>query len=102
MKPQTKPTHTPTPWKAILNDSGKTNQELIEIRIPEEFGRIVAFVPWPNKADAAFVVRAVNSHEILTKVLYSLIKDNEAGNLPLPSWAIADIYQAIAQAEGKE
>ena len=68
MKIETKPQHTPTPWKLDGNDIVVDAQGMIAcaygfivngkaIRTPETF------------ANAAFIVRAVNSHEALINAL---------------------------------
>lgn len=62
-------THTPTPWRAITNESGRTFEEIYEIR--NEHGKIACYVPFPEKDTAAFIVKAVNSHDILLKACYS-------------------------------
>ena len=102
-------THTSTPWKAILNDSGKTNKELVEIRIPGELGRVVCFVPFENKSDAAFIVRCVNSHEELLTVAMEAecLLTNYLGAGKFPPGSDCDeikkqLREAIAKAEGRE
>lgn len=58
--------HTPTPWRAITNDSGKTFEEVYEVR--NELGEIACFVPFPKKDTAAFIIRAVNDYERLKHI----------------------------------
>lgn len=53
--------HAPTPWRAICNESGKTFEEIYEVR--NEYGEICCYVPFPKKDTAAFIVKAVNSYE---------------------------------------
>lgn len=84
--------------KAILDDSGQTQNEIYEIKVDEELGRAFCYVPYPNKEDAAFIVRAVNSHNELVECLKGWM-NGQANYDPL-GW-IKKSEKAISKAEGK-
>jgi hypothetical protein len=86
------PPHTPTPWN-YDDENGRVYDN--------EAGELVAvcdFVP-----DAAFIVKAVNSHEELVDTLRFILEmDAKQGadrNMPV---AIRLAKQVLAKAEGKE
>ncbi len=95
-------THTPTPWYL---PNGEDKNKFSTYRIAEEPGKSAAHLTNIALAgsleDAAFIVRAVNSHEAslstLRNVLVYLKGTSQNGNLGL----IAEVEGAIAQAEGK-
>lgn len=110
MNMKTKPTHTPTPWK-IVNRSLTDPLDLSGRTIKDGRNRILAHLyPTPSglgleeqKANAAFIVRAVNAHEKLVEAL----RNAQAALLVLSPNAtdtrmMRDIEQAIAKAEGRE
>lgn len=110
MKTQTQQ-HTPTPWKVMHNEIGlewniEAGNELIAVLVPKN---------QRNLDNAAFIVRAVNSHEALLAALKRYMSFNgrygEFGNYEeMDSTDIAvnlsilrkQANEAIAQAEGKE
>ena len=63
----TKPTHTPTPWRVV--------NETIIVRL-EYDGKDAAICDVrTGAADAAFIVRAVNAHEELIETMKAAIRD---------------------------
>lgn len=107
MKKDKEPRHTPTPWKVRQDD-----QQLL---ITGDYETIIARLDiWKNEgkkqmeANAAFVVRAVNSHEALIESiqgLLAIIKDDlpQLGNdlLEAEDAIIKKAENTIAQAEGE-
>lgn len=96
-----KPSHTPTPW--ALNEPIKTE-------IVSGYGSTdIGVAQNLREADAAFIVRAVNSHEELVKalkdVLFVLKGQAEHGNFLDSSERDISlegvVEQAIAKAEGE-
>ncbi len=71
--------HTPTPWKYEMRNhvNGYTGQMGFEIEGPQKKKSLVGNIPTfygvggflGNKTDAAFIVKAVNSHEELVAAL---------------------------------
>lgn len=61
---------TPSPCKAILDDSGKASEEVYEIRL--ESGPVLCYVPFPHKAQALYIEKAVNCHEEMLQGYYKL------------------------------
>lgn len=107
MKKDKEPRHTPTPWKVRQDD-----QQLL---ITGDYETIIARLDiWKNEgkkqmeANAAFVIRAVNSHEALIESiqgLLAIIKDDlpQLGNdlLEAEDAIIKKAENTIAQAEGE-
>jgi hypothetical protein len=97
MKTETKPTHTPTPWKVedktTLADSAG---HVIAITASREQSDLA------NEANAAFIVRAVNVHEELMRVcVYALNElEHPHANPENKTLTIQDLKQALAKAEG--
>lgn len=93
-QPTTKPSHTPTPW----------NQKGRWIRT-DDYTSIARMIMREGdgsqeKADAAFIVRAVNSHEELLMIVKHFEIDLKTqGTRPD---ALTLVRRAIAKAEGKE
>lgn len=106
---KTKPQHTPTPWKVMHNEIGlewniEAGNELIAVLVPKN---------QRNLDNAAFIVRAVNSHEALLSALKNIRSNIEAlpeiikrGAVLVGDWETVESMkifadEAIAQAEGK-
>lgn len=88
-------THTPTPWYAMLDDYGLANGRPYTV-VGDEFRSIAAV--WtqdvvgnylPYKANAAFIVKACNSHEALLKCAEALRAVIAATQAYLPPDGIA-------------
>ena len=70
MKTQSKAQHTPTPWKIwdmSSRDIEDSNGNLISTAYPDE--KDPSYTSEIAKANAAYIVRSVNSHEELIKAL---------------------------------
>lgn len=93
---KTKTQHTPTPWKFqgenIVNGSRDGNFAIFAK------GEVIATAV--GKADAAFIVRAVNSHEALLGLLKQVLNHTNVGEV-CGGALFVSIKEAIAQAEGK-
>ena len=67
---KTQPTHTPTPWKVNIC-SPKHNQKGITIQTQD--GIVLAHIQWQlddsEKANAAYIVRAVNAYDPMMDLL---------------------------------
>ncbi len=94
LEAQNKPRHTPTPWyvdKPFLEEglyiSGGTTE-------------LIAKIKYENKANAAFIVLAVNAHEELTQKLYEAFYTLKRGDKP-EKWWFDEIEKLLAKAEGK-
>ncbi len=61
--------HTPTPWKIGSNDWLSHSCCFDAAVVGYREGSCVSVVEAHSVADAAFIVRAVNSHEVLVKAL---------------------------------
>lgn len=98
--------HTPTPWTFIMAGEDKT-QVLIdsEEKLVLHGSSCASMSKKEAKANAAFIVKAVNSHEALLngaqKALEELSNWVEGQNGYEPENAIVYLKKAIAQAEGK-
>lgn len=96
----TEPTHTPTPW-----NTGKT--KLGDGAVYDANDKCVCVIVDPNKADietAAFIVRAVNSHEELIEALKGILNSTDCNlddQSDETSQAMKKAYDVIAKAEGK-
>lgn len=86
--------HSPTPWIAITNDSGKTQNEIYEVR--DANAEIVCYVPFPSKEIAKRVVKAVNSYPDLIGMLKLI---DMRGGLGIDIHE--RIREVIAKAEGE-
>ena len=113
-------THTPTPWK--VNYAQEINGTFKAEILPGMNEHQAVAYTWGATLDqtlsnAAFIVRAVNSHEHLVealKGLFDMVRDGKlvrdiAGDAK-PDWALSSMelvmklskaQQAIAEAEGK-
>lgn len=95
--------HTPTPWRQINGAIFDTTPW----RLDQRRNTVPAlFIPSPqqqdneiNKGNAAFIVRAVNSHEALLDAVKSGLLALESG--AEPQYIKDKMRKAIAQAEGK-
>jgi len=85
--------HTPTPWKVTT-----TNEVWMSSVCGSDGDEIAQCFKFKNEseANAAFIVRAVNSHEELLEAAKSLIKYGVVGDEYKEQ-----VRQAIAKAEGK-
>lgn len=85
--------HTPTPWKTV--------KARTYVHIQDERGNCVASCAYEQAVtNAAFIVRAVNSHEELLRLLKVCM-----GEMLANGWShesLEDVEQAIAKAEGKQ
>jgi hypothetical protein len=114
MKTETKVEHTPTPWyrEDIVSEGGPTLRK-IEIGTVHHTVAVLSFLRDHDaeevKANAEFIVRAVNAHDELVAAL-KLAERLLSANVPeylRPTWnANADrhrelIRAALAKAEGK-
>ena len=96
MKTQT--THTPTPWKRdtkkpwSLKDS--LGNHFLSLSTPHE--RQGEF-----EANAAYIVKCVNSHEELTQKVYEAYHTFLNGGKP-EKWWLKEVEALLAKAEGKE
>ncbi len=94
----TKPSHTPTPWSIGQFDQvsidGKGTADSICVK-----GFSLSHSP-EAKANAAFIVRAVNSHEELVQALVTVVHMLKQESVP--SVHQTDQWESlIAKAEGK-
>jgi hypothetical protein len=91
---ESKVTHTPTPWEVY------SGREILAIR-QKDMGVIVD-LPTTRQAteDAAFIVRAVNSHEELLVTLKEAVMaiDNEIADRPMGNTKLPEIRAALARA----
>lgn len=96
--------HTPTPWRqwTSMNDGS--------INISNEHKEYVALLGTPGEveaariqADAALIVRAVNSYEAMKEALALILDDYTHGAwFPDSDELIPTIRRALALADGKE
>ena len=88
--------HTPTPWKfeesTMTLRSAPSNYWLATF---DSFDGAIN-----NKANAAFIVRAVNSHEALLEAVKKALKYVQRAE-PIDCQLEVDLKDTIAQAEGK-
>lgn len=92
----TAPAHTPTPWNNDSPSGLVIFSETERVATVDDLGS--SFRTKEMKANAAFIVRAVNSHDDLLITLKSLRK---AVSQYLAESVASDIDAAIAKAEGK-
>lgn len=96
--------HTQTPWevrKASAGHSAITGEHYFDY-ILEPLNVMVERTTGEESKDAAFIVRAVNSHEeLLEACRESLILFKHLGKLPADFLAVELLEKAIAKAEGK-
>lgn len=94
-----KPSHTPTPWRVIPPSGNFTKSTLVatESGSPFHHGDEIADVM--DEANAAFIVKCVNTHELLIEGLKTAIKRlEEVGSPSLAEHLRIDV---LAPAEGK-
>lgn len=89
--------HTPTPWQVATHD---TNRRIVD----KDWHSVCIATPKPSKpeswANAAFIVRAVNSHAALVAALQSIA---DSGHLESCNDTIRDrALAALALAKGGE
>lgn len=91
--------HTPTPWEFDHNDSFP-GFRILESGRPL-YDHIATLQGTMAKADAKFIVRAVNSHEALLEAANKFGEIAKDTNYMTPElWSLWEKVQAIAQAEG--
>lgn len=106
-----KPQHTPTPWKVITDNacSGMFSEIIGSNRRFVIKEKEYEGLHWENKEDAAFIVRAVNSHEDLLSITQVMLdwltnkqnlKPSELGRHLETLRTLTE--KAIAKAEGKK
>lgn len=97
--------HTPTPWdmtgdsKAIVSFYDNHLHEIAKMIGQTEYG-------WSKKANAAFIVRAVNAHDALVEALGIALGDllyltESPGNRPRFKETIDQISTALKLATGE-
>ena len=96
LKKKSEPNHTPTPWRVDIqgNLRQETGKEIV-----------VSVMPHTNRNktdDAAFIVRAVNSHEELLKALKFVVTNYELSEALKKIGALEAFVQAIAKAEASK
>ena len=100
-KTTTSPAHTPTPWHLLQTSM----QCVIKARHPEIEGSLINIAATPGLngnliADAAFIVRACNSHEELLATLKNVLGLHGKGSRePLGDTTIDRIERVIAKVE---
>lgn len=90
--------HTPTPWRMEIEDEGFIS--IFGSRLNQTCGDQVALTPMKkdeDKANAEFILRAVNSHEALLAAAKHMRDTLEHQGMTRILW-----NEAIAQAEGKK
>lgn len=91
--------HTPTPW--IATETGMDEcEETFEISSMKTDGMTGGY-RWFNRADAAFLVRAVNSHEELLNCLKGAMMIVKALSSDYDTVFVQEVEKAIAKAERK-
>lgn len=89
--------HTPTPWKLFTNLDNNYSKDIFS----KDKRRIVAGL---SSDDAEFIVKAVNSHDLLLNALKDARQsyiNREEGTTNEDYKIILEMDKAIAQAEGK-
>jgi hypothetical protein len=99
-------THTPTPWRVSNGTTGRYRSPTTTIAVDHASGveQTVATMAGisASKADAAHIVRCVNSHDALVAALRALLDENTGGSHGLPAYH-ADVIAAraaLAKVEG--
>lgn len=98
LKPETKPQHTPTPWRIEPHKNHKKKLGIYKAYEDNSFSGLCAIVPdcLPNQeANAAYIVRAVNCHEELWE-LAKRVKEHSTNPIHVQA-----AKQAIAKAEAQ-
>ncbi len=94
---KTKPQHTPTPWQIEY-------QKIVDSQPSSgyNFNKIIAHPGHQDdwEANAKFIVRAVNSHEVLLNAL-KFVLNNIGGNFTDRHGLREIVSRAITQVEGK-
>lgn len=96
-----KPTHTPTPWtqeKARYWKLLSEGKHFMSVSFPSGVSDELT-----NSANAAYIVRAVNSHEELLEALKQLanVTNQKGMNRVVVNSIVDRAWKAIAKAEGK-
>jgi len=104
--------HTPTPWKVgPFDEAQQPYGAAIYYELADDDGAAVDIAhmirdgraPEAMKADAAFIVRAVNSHALLVAALEAIhdgIEPDECGNREVPSAVMDQVRAALHAAQG--
>jgi len=105
MTTQTKPAHTPTPWKSQTDDTKIYHTFVDESwnkQVPSAFDTI-AIGKMNCCDDAAYIVNAVNAHELLVDVVKQAMAD-AGGDCSCSDHKCLFCFgqEALAKAEGKE
>lgn len=98
-------THTPIPWKVQVsqNDKGQKRVSIVTSdKYPDYIGSLDNHTE-DDEANAEFIVRCVNSHEVLVNAVNRLINEVGEGSLVgkyinPTTWEM--LTEAIQQAEG--
>ncbi len=90
--------HTPTPW-ILIDDPKESNVCHVDGPTDKEYGMISCYGE-NRKANAAFIVRAVNAHEELLRVCKMIYESEHEQDKFAEPWMI-ELGEAIAKAEGK-
>lgn len=101
MSPETavKTQHTPTPWNVDERSIYCEKWGMDRIALLEQASHRMSMSE--VKANAAFIVRAVNAHEELLRIAKQMVFDWKHNEPKMPVGYINDVLQAIAKAEGK-
>lgn len=104
MKTETQPTHTPTPWRAIVPAGNFTKYTLVATEAGQPFRHGDEIADVMDEANAAFIVRAVNAHEDFIDACEKVIKVLRLG-IAIDSSdldTMAELLETVvAKAEGK-
>ena len=96
--------HTPTPW-AVDGRFGIVATEILNDGKPHVRDVATAGAPWrtteDNVANAAFIVKAANSHDALVAAAKWAIRALETKDDAAESYALRDLEVALKLAEGK-
>lgn len=97
-----KPAHTPTPWKldGSSNILGTRDGDYHSVLGYFNSERAIQ-TREENKANAAYIVRAVNAHEGLVELLREFVTTLDVNKTSTLAEYSARVYKAIAQAEGR-
>ena len=106
--------HTPTPWALFIPDDDDFDYDIIEITTHERDGLIpIAAISTDfadpiggeQKANAAFIIRAVNSHDDLVAALHAVtdaywgVDNDDAGDDGEPPSMIIQARAALSKAK---
>jgi hypothetical protein len=95
-----KPSHTPTPWRAIVPAGNFTKYTLVATESGQPFKHGDEIADIMDETNAAFIVKACNSHGELVEALKLMVGYQGHGKSPEERVEIA--RRVLARAEGKE